>query len=276
MNRSTAEGHGLPQDDETGSLPAVIFEVVEKHIALVTLNRPSARNAINAAVALGLDAAVKTIEQDPEIRVAILYSSHARAFCAGADLKEIADGGTSGLSTPDGGFAGFVDAKREKPWIAAVRGFALAGGFELTLSCDMIVASEDASFGLPEVKRGLFAGGGGVYRLPQVLPRNVALELIATGDVLTAQRAKTFGLANYVVPSDEVLNAALALARTIALNAPLSVRASLNVARLASEMPGSDLRALSLARAESISHTHDAIEGPRAFLEKRAAVWRGV
>jgi enoyl-CoA hydratase/carnithine racemase len=259
----------------TESHEAVKFEVVENHIALVTLMRPNSRNAINAAVTRDLAAAVKQVEQDPEIRVAILYSSHAQVFCAGADLKEVAEGRISGLSTPDGGFAGFVDARREKPWVAAVRGFAVGGGFELTLSCDMIVASEDASFGLPEVRRGLFAGAGGVYKLPQVLPRNIALELIATGGVLTAHRAEVFGLVNYVVPSDEVLTAALALARLIAGNAPLSVKASLHVARRALKMPAGDLRALSDEHAKSISGTQDAIEGPRAFLEKRAANWRG-
>jgi enoyl-CoA hydratase/carnithine racemase len=188
------------QQDKMTELPEAVvkFEVVENHIALVTLMRPISRNAIIAALTRGLEAAVKRAELDPEIRAAILYSSHAHVFCAGADLKEVAAGRISDLSTPDRGFAGFVDAHREKPWVAAVRGFAVAGGFELTLSCDMIVASEDASFSLPEVRLGLFAGAGGAYKLPQLLPRNIALELIATGRVLTAHRAEVFGLVNYV------------------------------------------------------------------------------
>ena len=194
----------------------ILFALEGEHVAVITLNRPRVRNAVNAALARKLDEAVKRVEQDRAIRVAILTSSNDRAFCAGADLSEIAAGRADTLSTPDGGFAGFADHPRSKPWIAAVRGSALAGGCELSLACDMIVASEDSQFGLPEVKRGLIAAAGGVFRLPRALPRHIAFELIATGNPLGADRAYALGLVNMVVPSQDVLTAAYRLAATIA------------------------------------------------------------
>jgi enoyl-CoA hydratase len=253
----------------------VLFERHGEHIALLTLNRPEVRNAINGALASRLDALVKQTEQDDSIRVVILASSNARVFCAGADLSEISKGRADTLSTPDGGFAGFADAKRSKPWIAAVQGFALAGGCELALACDMIVASDDARFGLPEVKRGLFAGAGGVHRLPRAIPRNIALELIATGDPMDADRAYALGLLNRVVPSDAVAETAIALAEAIAVNAPISVRESLIVARLSSEKSDAELRILSFAGAARVFESEDSREGPLAFLEKRPARWTG-
>ncbi|MGE0743547.1 MAG: enoyl-CoA hydratase-related protein [Hyphomonadaceae bacterium] len=253
----------------------VLFEIVDGHIAVVTLNRPEVRNAVNGAVAQALDAFVKRIEADAEIRVAILTSSQDKVFCAGADLSEIAAGRAHTLSTPDGGFAGFVENKREKPWIAAVEGTAFAGGCELTLACDMIVISQNAKFGLPEVKRGLFAGAAGVYRLPRRLPRNIALELVATGDALEADRAYAMGLANRMTASGGVMKAAIDLARAIAANAPMSVRESLAVARLAQDLSEDELRPLSRAASGRVFSSEDAKEGPRAFLEKRAPVWKG-
>ncbi len=253
----------------------VLFEIVDQAIAVVTLNRPRVRNAINGALAQKLDEAVKRVEQDAAIRVAILTSSNDRVFCAGADLSEIAAGRAETLSTPDGGFAGFATHFRTKPWIAAVRGSALAGGCELSLACDMIVASDNAQFGLPEVKRGLFAGAGGVYRLPRALPRHIALELIATGDPLAADRAFVLGLVNRVVPLDQVMEAARTLAGAIAANAPLSVRESLGVARLAADLAESEIRTLSQQASERVFASNDAKEGPLAFLEKRAARWSG-
>lgn len=245
------------------------------HVALLTLNRPAVRNAVNGALASRLDALVKETEGDDAVRVVVLASSNAKVFCAGADLSEIAAGRADTLSTPDGGFAGFADARRSKPWIAAVQGFALAGGCELALACDMIIASDDAKFGLPEVKRGLFAGAGGVHRLPRAIPRNVALELIATGDPIDADRAYALGLVNRVAPSDEVLATAVALAEAIAVNAPLSVRESLDVARLSAETSDAELRRLSFAASDRVFASEDAKEGPRAFIEKRPARWTG-
>jgi enoyl-CoA hydratase len=253
----------------------VLFEIVDDHIAIVTLNRPEKRNAVNGALAGAVAYLVRKIEDDAAIRVAILASSNEKVFCAGADLAEISAGRGALLAPAGSGFAGFVDAPRAKPWIAAVRGAALAGGCELPLACDMIVASDDSTFGLPEVKRGLFAGAGGVHRLPRAIPRNIALELIATGDPMKADRAYTLGLVNRLVPSAQVRDEAIALAKAIAVNAPLSVRESLIVARQSSEKTDAELRKLSMEHSMKVMTSEDAKEGPRAFLEKRASRWQG-
>ena len=252
-----------------------LFDIVDEHIAVITLNRPEVRNAMSSKLSAAVEYLVKKVEADPNLRVGILTSSNDKVFCAGADLSEIAAGQGHRIATPDGGFAGFVDARRDKPWIAAVKGYALAGGGELTLACDMIVASEDARFGLPEVKRGLFAGAGGVHRIVRALPRNIGLELVATGEPLDAGRAYELGLVNRLAPTEKVLETALELARVIAANAPVSVRESLKVARRAQEETDADLRKASAAGSNVVRETEDAKEGPRAFLEKRAPRWTG-
>ena len=257
------------------SRDVILFDMAGDHIAVVTLNRPEKRNAINAEMTAALDGFVKRIEANPEIRVAILASSNDRVFCAGADLSEMEAGRSHLLSTEDGGFAGFVDANRAKPWIAAIRGGALGGGCELMLACDIAVASEDARIGLPEVKRCLIAAAGGIHRLPRSLPRAIALEMIATGEPIDAARAYAFGLVNRVAPSDAVLDTALDLARSIVANAPLAVTASLGIARIASEHSDADLRKVSLTAAAGITASEDTKEGMRAFLEKRSPVWSG-
>lgn len=253
----------------------VVFDVVDDHIAIVTLNRPRVRNAVNGELTQALAKLVKDIEADERIRVAVLASSNDRVFCAGADLAEIAAGRGHTLMTPEGGFAGFEYAPRTKPWIAEIRGFALAGGCELALACDMIVATDDAQFGLPEVKRGLYAGAGGVFRLPRYLPRNVALELIATGDPMSVARAYELGLVNRVAPLSEIREATLSLARAIAANAPMSVRESLTVARRAAEVSEDVIRPVSRAASDRVFASEDAREGPTAFLEKRPPRWVG-
>jgi enoyl-CoA hydratase/carnithine racemase len=253
----------------------VLFEIVEERIAVVTLNRPEARNAINATAAARLAQIVREIEENDSIGVAILASAGDRAFCAGADLVEVSKGRGPLLVVGDAGFAGFTDAKRQKPWIAAVKGFTLAGGFELALACDMIVASEDARFGLPEPKVGLVAGAGGLYKVPRVLPRAIAIELALTGDPISAQRAAELGLINRLTPNGKTLEAALELARRIASNAPLSVRLSLRIIRRASEHSVDELRAISKEAMDATMASEDSKEGTRAFLEKRPARWLG-
>lgn len=253
----------------------VLYDVVEGHIGLVRLNRPDKRNAVNGEVASAIDWIVKASESDPEVRVVILGSTSDGAFSAGADLSEISKGRGHTLSTPDGGFGGLATARREKPWIAAVNAPALAGGCELALSCDLIVAADTARFGLPEVKRGLFAGAGGVFRLTRRLPASIAFELIATGDPLDAPRAHALGLVNRCVPADQVMAEALALARAIAVNAPLSVRESLKVARASFDHPEPELWQISRRTSALVFSSEDAKEGPVAFLEKRAPVWKG-
>ena len=260
---------------ETKQSAAVLFEVIEPHVALVTINRPEARNAVNGAVATGLEAAVERVENEPDLWVAILTGAGPHAFCAGADLKEVSAGRGAALATRNGGFGGFVRAQRSKLWIAAAQGHALAGGLELLLACDLAVAADSANFGLPEVKRSLVAGAGGVFRLPRALPKAIALEIIATGDPISAARAAHHGLVNAVVPAAEVISAALALARRVTVNAPIAVREAVGVARQAYDRTEPELWELSAAASRRVFNTEDFKEGPRAFVEKRAPNWVG-
>jgi enoyl-CoA hydratase/carnithine racemase len=258
---------------ESGAV--VIIERVGRHVLVATLNRPEKRNAINGAIANALHDAVQRVENDPEIRIAILASSSPKTFCAGADLAEVMKPGGGGMVHPVSGFAGFVNARRMKPWIGAVGGIAVAGGCEILLACDMRVCGESAEFGLPEVKRGLVAGAGGVSRLPRQIPRAVALELIATGDRIGARRAYELGLVNRVVADGQERAEALKLAEAIAVNAPVAVKEALNIARQALDHSDEELLALTAEALERLMKTKDFQEGPRAFLEKRAPVWTG-
>jgi enoyl-CoA hydratase/carnithine racemase len=253
----------------------VLFELLTPHIALVTLNRPAKRNAISPEVAIAMDAIVKKIENDSNIRVAILTSSEPNVFCAGADLAAVAEGRGAGMETPGGGFGGFVYAQRMTPWIAAVEGLALAGGFEMCLACDMIVASQNARFGLPEVKRGMMAGAGGLPRIAQLLPRTIAAELIATGEPMEAQLAFQHGLINRIVAPGQALRTAQNLAKTIAVNAPLAVQQSLAAMRASIGQSDGTARDIVSDRNAMLRRTDDFKEGPRAFLEKREPVWTG-
>jgi len=254
---------------------AVLFERVKEHIALITINRPAARNAINGDVAASLQRYVKAIEEDDSIWVGVLTGSGDRAFCAGADMNEVAAGRRKLFSTPEGGFAGFVHAPRAKPWIAAVNATAVGGGTEIALACDMIVAAEAASFSLPEVRRGLIAGAGGVFRLPRAIPRAIAMELIATGAPLPASRALALGMVNRVVPQAEVVTEALKLATEICANAPVPVRESLKIARVVADLSEAELWERSRAAGILNRTTEDYKEGPRAFMEKREPNWKG-
>jgi enoyl-CoA hydratase/carnithine racemase len=254
---------------------AVSAQFVAPHVLLVTIDRPEARNAINVAVTQGLDRALELSESDPEVWAVILTGAGGRAFSAGADLKEIAAGNASQLRTDRGGFAGFVNYPREKPWIAAVEGFAVGGGCEVVLSCDMVVAAEASTFALPEVSRGLIAGAGGLYRLPRVLPRNVAFELIATGTPLSAVLAHAHGMVNRLVPNGHAVPAAIELATAICSAAPVAVRESLKVARMSDDLDEIALRTLTKEARERNDRTDDQREGPRAFIEKRAPRWVG-
>lgn len=255
-------------------MSVITIENAAPHVVLVTFRRPEARNSINGSVAKALDAIVKQVESDPDIWVAIL-TGEGVAFSAGADLKEVAAGRLDDLYTPDGEFAGFVKHARSKLWIAAVEGFALAGGCELALACDLIVAAEGAVFSLPEVTRGMVAAAGGIYRLARVIPRNIAIEIIATGDRLTAERATQLGMVNRLVPNGEAVTAALSLADRITANAPIAVRESVNVARSAFDLNDDALFQMGLAAQERVKQTEDFKEGPVAFIEKRPARWAG-
>ncbi len=250
-------------------------EYVKKgNVAIITMNRPEARNAINGEMAQTMEAALDQMENDPEVWVGIL-TAVGKAFCAGADLKEISAGNGGALSTKKGGFAGIARRERTKPLIAAITGSALAGGTEIALSCDMIIAADDTNFGLPEVKRSLVAGAGGLFRLPRMVGRAVALEAILTGDPLSSQRAYELGMVNKVVPEAQVMDEAMKLAARTPANAPLAVEASRAVAMNATVKSDDELWKDSAAAFAGIVGTEDYKEGPRAFIEKRAPVWKG-
>ncbi|MET8872871.1 crotonase/enoyl-CoA hydratase family protein [Nocardia sp. NPDC004604] len=250
----------------------------EGHIAIITLNRPEAMNAVNAALSTAVGAALEELAADRELRVGVITGA-GRAFCAGADLKELARGtGIHDPQHPEYGFAGLVQHFVDKPLIAAVNGFALGGGTEIVLACDLAVMSADAHLGLPEVTRGLFAAAGGVLRLPRQIPPKIAHEMVLTGTPIDAAAAAHWGLVNRVVPAEQVLPAAMELAETIAANAPLSVRASKRIMHRVNEF-GSEwdnpIWEMSFHEAAPIFTSRDALEGPRAFAEKRAPQWRG-
>ncbi|MBB3182104.1 enoyl-CoA hydratase-related protein [Variovorax sp. Sphag1AA] len=255
---------------------SVVLREDHDGVALITINRPQARNAINAEAALALAGIVADVERDPAVQVAILTGAGDKAFCAGADLKELASGSApGGRSTSEGGFAGFVHAPREKLWIAAVNGAAVAGGFELMLACDFTIASVNAVFALPEVKRGLAATAGGVWRLPRNIARGVALEMIATGEPIDAAEALRLGLVNRVTAPEHLIPEAMRVAALAAANAPLALRASLALARRAFDLNDAVLRAEADATGRRVMASADAREGPRAFAEHRPPRWTG-
>ena len=247
---------------------------VDGHVLVITLNRPEAKNAVNGEVARGIEAAIDRLEEDDGLWVGIL--THAgNVFSAGADLKAINAGQAAELTTTKGGFAGFVQRERTKPVIAAAEGPALAGGCELALAADLIVASSAARFGLPEVKRSLVAAGGGLFRLPRAIPRNVAMEVILTGEPISAERAHQLGLVNRLVEPGQALAEARALAAQITANAPIAVRESRKVVLAASTAPDEELWAMSFAGMAAAMSSEDLTEGLVAFLEKRPPVWTG-
>jgi enoyl-CoA hydratase len=242
--------------------------------AVVKINRPEARNAVNGAVAQGIEGAIDRIEADDGIWVGIL-TGEPPVFCAGADLKEINAGNAANLQTKRGGFGGIVQRERTKPIIAAVDGPALAGGTEIVVSCDLVVASTTATFGIPEVKRSLVAAAGGLFRLGRKIPLNVAMELALTGDPITAEIAHHHGLVNRLVEPGEALDAAIALADRICANAPVAVRESRRVVIEATNAPDDVGWKMSLEGMAAAMSSEDFGEGLTAFIEKRRPVWKG-
>ncbi len=241
-------------------------------VSIITINRPHQRNAINQAVASQLAAALDELDADPQLAVGILTGAGG-TFSAGFDLKAFARGERA--TVPGRGFAGLVEAPPVKPLIAAVEGWALGGGFEMALTCDLVVAAQGARFGLPEVRRGLAARGGGAFRLPQRLPYAVAMEAILTGEPLDAARAERFGLVNRVTADSEALAGALVLAELIAANAPLAVAASKRVVRESGDWPADAAFDRQREHFEPVFASADAQEGAAAFRERRAPVWTG-
>ncbi len=250
---------------------AVLVDVSDG-IMTVTLNRPEAKNAANRALAVGVAEAMDRLDSDDDIRVAIITGAGG-TFCSGMDLKAFV---TGELPMVEGrGFAGLTERGPRKPLIAAVEGFALAGGLELAISCDLIVAADNARFGIPEVKRGLAAAAGGLMRLPRQIPQRIAMELALTGDFIDAGRAAELGLINQVVEAGTALEAAKALAARIVANGPLAVAVSKQVVLESFDWDADEMWQKQQAITQPVFTSEDAIEGATAFAEKRAPNWKG-
>jgi enoyl-CoA hydratase len=261
------------------AVATVRCEAVDR-IAVVTLDRPHARNAVDRPMALALEAAVDRLESDPELRVGVLTANvegQARpVFCAGADLAVIRETGSAAtLDTERGGFAGFVYRERTKPVVAAVDGLATAGGMEIVLAADVVVATTRSAFGLAEVHHNLIAAAGGLFRLPRTVGRAVAMDAVLTGEPIDATRAHQLGLVSRLAEPGGALEVAMEVARSIAANAPLAVRASRQIVRDASLVDDDTLRMRSRALLDELLASEDTAEGLRAFAEKRPPVWQG-
>lgn len=250
----------------------VRFEVREPGVAVITIDRPEARNAVNPEVAAGIAAAVDRLDGDRDLPVGVLTGAGG-TFCAGLDLKAFLRGESPSL--PGRGFAGIVERPPRTPVIAAVEGYALAGGFEVALACDLIVAAEDARFGLPEVRRGLVAAAGGLIRLPRRIPYHLAMEFALSGEPVTAARGYELGLVNRVVAAGNALDAAVELAAAIGRNGPMALAASKEIVAGALDRTEADAFTWQRDISGPVFRSADAKEGARAFAEKRAPVWRG-
>ncbi|MFD9006437.1 crotonase/enoyl-CoA hydratase family protein [Streptomyces sp. NPDC059582] len=239
---------------------------------LITIDRPQARNSVNATVAAALAASLHELETDPELRAGVLTGAKG-TFSAGMDLKAALRGESPAI--PGRGFGGLTEAERTKPLIAAVEGFALGGGLELALGCDLIVAAENATFGLPEVTRGLIAAGGGVIRLPKRVPYHLAMEFLLTGEPVSGARAGRLSLVNRVTEPGEAVAVAVGLAEQLAHNAPLALAAVKNLVRAADGVPEADAFAVQRKVLGTLTASADAREGMTAFAERRAPQWTG-
>jgi enoyl-CoA hydratase len=251
--------------------PAVLTERRER-VLLITINRPDQRNAVNAAVAQGIAAAMDELDDTTELSVGILTGA-GKGFCAGMDLKAFVAGESP--YAEDRGFAGITQRAAAKPLIAAIEGFAVAGGLEVALSCDVIVAAKGARLGIPEVKRSLVAAGGALLRLPRALPRTIALEMALTGDPILAQRGHELGLVNRLVAPGEAVASALELAEAVADNGPLALAATKRIIVESADWPEAEFFARQREIVEPVMASQDAREGATAFSEKRTPVWRG-
>jgi enoyl-CoA hydratase/carnithine racemase len=256
---------------------AVVYSSSDR-IAVITLNGPEARNAVDREVALELEAAVDRLEDDPGTWVGVLCANTERqerpVFCAGADLKVISETGDAGtLDTVRGGFAGFVFRERTKPIVVAVDGLAIAGGLEIVLAADVVVATTRSAFGLAEVKRNLIAAAGGLFRLPRAIGRAPAMDAIMTGEPIDAHRAFDLGLVSRLVDPGAAFDEALRLARQIVSSGPLAVRASRRVVLAAAHHDDETLKLLSKKLLGEVLASEDAKEGLSAFIEKRSPQW---
>jgi enoyl-CoA hydratase len=251
---------------------AAVLTEARGRVLVITINRPDQRNAINAAVANGIATAMDQLDASGDLSLGVLTGA-GKGFSAGMDLKAFVAGESSWVG--DRGFAGITQRSADKPLIAAVEGFAMAGGLEVALACDLIVAARGTRLGIPEVKRSLVAAGGGLLRLPRVLPRNVAMELALTGDPISAERGYELGLVNRLAEPGGALEAALELADTIAANGPLALAASKRILVESVDWPDSEFFARQGEIVGPVMASEDAREGATAFAEKRAPVWQG-
>jgi enoyl-CoA hydratase/carnithine racemase len=254
------------------------FATYEKkgRIAIVTLNRPERMNALHPPAHFELEEIWNDFERDPDLWVGIVTGAGDKAFSAGNDLRYTAEEGRDMVRWGAGGFGGLTDRTRcWKPIIAAVNGYALGGGFEIALACDIVIAAEHARLGLPEVRVGLMAGAGGVHRLPRMIPPKIAMGYILTGRHMTAPEAHRLGVVNQVVPLPELMPTAMAWASEILQGAPISVRASKQAAMTGLGHPLEIALAMQYTEAERMNRSEDTVEGPRAFAEKRKPNWKG-
>jgi enoyl-CoA hydratase len=241
-------------------------------VLIITINRPSVRNAVNRAVAEGVAAALDELDRNPAVSVGILTGAGG-TFCSGMDLKAFVTGERPEIEGR--GLVGLTEAPPQKPLIAAVEGFALAGGCEIVLACDLVVAAEDAKFGIPEVTRGLVAGSGGLIRLPQKIPAQIALEYALTGEHFSAADARTWGLVNRICAPGQALAGAIALAQAILCNGPLGVQMSKRIMNESKSWPADEVWDRQRGLVEWVLATDDAREGALAFAEKRPPNWQG-
>ncbi len=257
----------------------IVTYQADGRVGIITLNRPEARNAVNGDVATGMEAAIDALEADDDVWVGILTANTEGqanpVFCAGADLKAINSGQAGGLNTKRGGFAGFVYRERRKPIIVAVDGLATAGGCEIVLAADLVIATTRSAFGLAEVKRNLIAGAGGLFRLPRAIGQAAAMEAILTGEPIPAERAYHLGLVSRLVAPGEAMNEARRLAAQISASAPLAVYASRQVVLAAAYQTDDELKTLTNTLFAAVMASEDTKEGLTAFIEKRPPNWQG-
>jgi enoyl-CoA hydratase len=255
---------------------SVLLRRREGAVEILTLNRPEQRNALSPELIAALGEALGEAAKSDEVRVVILTAAGDRAFCAGMDLKAFAEAAAKGIEQNNSNeyFDMYIEGRYPKPLIAAVNATAVAGGFELVMNCDLAVVSENAKFGIPEAKRGLFAAGGGVF-LPARIPLAIALEMGLTGEPISAQRAYDLGLVNRVVKPEDIIPAALELAQQIAANGPLGVAATKRLMWACAKQGIEATQPQLKAAVDPVFKSEDAIEGSRAFAEKRTPQWKG-
>lgn len=252
-----------------------VLTELKEGVLIITINRNERRNAIDPDTANLMEQILNDAEKDPQVGAILITGAGDRSFCAGEDLAALGENGEC-LTETEHGFAGITERLCSKPIVCAANGTAVAGGLEIALACDVIVAADHARFGLTEVKVGLLATSGGLVRLPKLIPAKIAAEMCLTGNLITAQRAYEVGLVNHVVPADQVMDKAMELAQRMAANAPISLRLTKQLLHMAPHTSVEDgMRVCRYMAWKYVEGTEDAKEGPQAFLEKRKPQWKG-